>query len=185
MSATTIQINKGNLLTQQRGIMVHGCNCLGAMGAGFAKYLSDLYPDVKSAYERYHKAVGLKLGDVLFVRPTDWAKEGQALPLAGQEFAHTTQLPSELVIANAMTQFATGGARDGKPDIDYDALSEAFERIAPVARKTGLPVHFPLIGCGLAGGTWDQVAPRIEAALGPDVQKTLWVDERAAATLGL
>ena len=53
-------------------------------------------------------------------------------------------------------------------------LEAAFGRIRMLARDTGLPVHFPLIGCGLAHGTWEEVSKRIELGLGPNIEKVLW-----------
>ena len=68
-----------------------------------------------------------------------------------------------------------GGAKYGRPDVDYPAIERAFQAIGAFARETGLPVHFPLIGCGLAGGKWERVAPLIEAGLGASVPATLWL----------
>jgi len=171
-----IQIERGDLLSQERGILVHGCNCLGVMGAGFALALARKYPSVKAAYVRYHRQVGLKLGDVLFVRPAGGKMDiAGGLPLPGQEFAVAQELPPELVIANAMTQQEVGGYKVGRVDLDYEALSQCFETVRRVAHVYSLPVIFPMIGCGLAGGSWEKVAPRIEKALGPDVEKVLWI----------
>jgi hypothetical protein len=73
-----------------------------------------------------------------------------------------------------MTQFDTAKGPDDVV-VDYDAVSAAFSRIKLLARDTGLPVHFPLIGCGLANGNWGEVSKRIEESLGNDIEKHLWI----------
>lgn len=169
-----MKIVEGDILSLQSGILVHGCNCLGVMGAGIARLIKEKWPGVYKAYRQVHEQQGLYLGDVVAVGRPEWARphpgKNRSVPL------HFTapELPPELVVANAMTQ---DGVRQeaGERVVDYDALSAAFARIKLMARDTGMEVHFPLIGCGLAGGRWQDVAERIEQALGSDVPKTLWV----------
>ena len=160
----------GNLLAVERGILVHGCNCLGMMGSGVARLIRDKWTGVYLAYREEHQFKGLKLGDVQFI--------GSALLTRPERetrhlYKAILQLPEDLIVANAMTQFDCGN----DPDVvyvDYDAVFAAFARIRLVARDTGLPVHFPLIGCGLANGKWEQVSQLIETALGNDVEAILW-----------
>lgn len=164
----TISSRKGNLLTLDAGILVHGCNCHGVMGGGIAKLIRDKWPDVYQAYKKHQRAVGLRLGDVNFVASSSFA----GTPLEQHVHALTPQLPPGVIVANAMTQQDYGNDPN-KVYVSYDAISAAFARIGLVARNAGLAVHFPLIGCGLAKGKWEDVEPRIEAALG-DVPSQLW-----------
>lgn len=164
----SISTRKGNLLTLDAGILVHGCNCHGVMGGGIAKLIRDKWPSVYKAYKDHQKAVGLRLGDVNFVASSSFG----GTPMEKHVHALSQELPAGVIVANAMTQQDFGG----NPDVvyvSYDAISAAFSRIALVARSAGLAVHFPLIGCGLANGKWDAVAPRIETALG-EVPGQLW-----------
>lgn len=155
---STIQERRDNLLTLTEGILVHGCNAQGVMGSGFAKGLRAKYPGAFTAYKHKYDRRGLAVGEVVYYEPP-------MLPGA-----------PKLVIANAITQKFYG--RD--PNIlyvSYDGLERCFEDIGKLARQTGLAVHFPLIGAGLANGKWEEIAPRIERALGPDVDKHLWIYE--------
>ena len=164
-----MQQQVGNILSLQEGILVHGCNCQGVMGGGIAKLIRDKWPAVYNAYRTYHSKVGLRLGDVVNVGHLHWRGERKA---SRHLFDVHETLPERLIVVNAMTQDDFG--RDpGRVYVDYDGIEAAFSRIAILARDTGLPVHFPLIGCGLAQGKWDEVAQRIEKAL-PGVEKTLW-----------
>ena len=117
-------------------VIVHGCNCFGAMGAGIAKVIAATFPQALAADLATPKGDRAKLGTI------SWADCGG------------------VTVVNAYTQFHWRGTG---PLADYDAISSAFTEVArrfPTAR-----VGYPLIGAGLAGGDWSQIAPRIEAAL--------------------
>jgi O-acetyl-ADP-ribose deacetylase (regulator of RNase III) len=55
-------------------------------------------------------------------------------------------------------------AGNPKP-IKYDALKECLEKAGSEMSKFNCSVHIPRIGCGLAGGTWEEVEPIIEQEL--------------------
>jgi O-acetyl-ADP-ribose deacetylase (regulator of RNase III) len=155
---TTIKEVEGSILTLKNGIIVHGCNSKGKMNSGIAKSIRLMYPGAHRVYEQEFHKNGLFLGKVIYYRHPASA-DG-----------------SRIVIANAITQEKYG--RDKNiVYVDYPTISTCFEDIARTARIMELPVHFPLIGCGLANGKWPQVSERIEAALGPDIDKTLWIYE--------
>lgn len=153
---TMIQVHIGNLLNVQRGVIVHGCNALGIMGSGVALAIHQRFPGVYAAYRSRTKAGPWTLGEVQFV---------MVQAVAGR--------PS-LVVANAITQWNVA-RRAGEVVVDYEAISKAFRTVGEYARTHRLPVHFPLIGCGLAGGQWREVQPRIEQALPAEVPAHLWV----------
>jgi O-acetyl-ADP-ribose deacetylase (regulator of RNase III) len=163
--------NIGDILEVQEGIVVHGCNCQGVMGSGIAHSIRSRWPAVYEEYKRRHSVAGLFPGDVCFVSHPQLLESS---PILNQHIhGTTTQLPPRLVVANAMTQFEFG--RDStRIYVDYDAVSAAFARIAIVARDSGLSIHFPLIGCGLANGQWSRVAQCIQAAVPHDANLTLW-----------
>lgn len=146
----------GDLLSVERGILVHGCNSIGLMGAGLALAVKNKFPDAFKAYQQCHRSAKLRLGQIIPVR-----------------IGGLTGDP-KLFIVNAITQ---NGIAKYKGDVvvDYDAISTAFQDIYELATSTGLPVHFPLIGCGLAGGSWPLVSDIIEQELGPHIEKHLWV----------
>jgi O-acetyl-ADP-ribose deacetylase (regulator of RNase III) len=158
-----MQVVTGNLLSIDRGIIVHGCNCLGVMGAGVARLIVDKYPEVYGAYISLYEEGKLQLGTIQIC-------SGQEFHMNHHVDAICSTLPPSLIIVNAMTQLDVG---THKVQVDYDAISACFARVKLLARDTKLPVYFPLIGCGLAGGDWQEVAPRIDTALGPDIESIL------------
>ena len=149
---SSIQAHVGDLLAVPRGLLVHGCNAQGVMGAGVAKFVRLRYPLAYRLYRERFDTEGLTLGEIIPV-----VVEG------------TPEAPVK-VIVNAITQDAYGTDRI---QVDYAALAQCFRHVGELARRSQLEVHFPLIGCGLAGGSWDRVAPLIEQGLA-GVPAHLW-----------
>ncbi|KRS11014.1 phosphatase [Roseovarius atlanticus] len=124
----------------QFDVLVHGCNCFHTMGAGIAKIIAKEFPAAAQADMETPKGDRAKLGTI----------------------SHATVECDghSLTIVNAYTQFDHSGHGQ---KVDYNALQSAFEAVArefPEAR-----IGYPLIGAGLAGGDWDEIAPRIDTAL--------------------
>jgi len=152
----TIQKHVGDLLAVDRGIIVHGCNAKGVMGSGVALAVRRKYPQAYAAYRKTYLEAGLRIGQIIPVVLTRDSKG------------------PTLILVNAITQEFYGTDRRY---VDYDGLARCFEQVAELARAHALrDVHFPLIGCGLAGGDWREVAPRIETAL-EGLNAHLWVLE--------
>jgi O-acetyl-ADP-ribose deacetylase (regulator of RNase III) len=147
-----IQTHRGNMLDVARGLLVHGCNARGSMGKGIALAIKERFPAAFDIYRRQHETSGLRLGTITVAHIADG-----------------------LLIVNAVTQDRWHHPDPSVVLVDYDAVERAFQHVRTTALKEGLGVHFPLIGCGLARGKWSEVAPRIERALGPEVDKHLWL----------
>ncbi len=117
-------------------VIVHGCNCFHAMEAGIARAIAARYPAALTADRATPHGARAKLGTI------------------------STADTGRFTIVNAYTQFHWDGP---PPLVDLDALSRAFETIA--ARFPSARIGYPLIGAGLAGGHWPDIAPRIDTAL--------------------
>lgn len=138
----------GNLLTLAKegrfDLIVHGCNCLCAMGKGIALDIKNQFPEAYAADRATVRGDRTKLGT--------YSK-------AVIERPNVT-----FTIVNAYTQFDYRG----KPDTvnaDYDAIDQVFARIAQDF-SANLRIGYPLIGAGLAGGDWTLIEPMIERHLG-------------------
>lgn len=141
--------------TQPQGdgliMLVHICNNIGLWGAGFTAALSHRWPQSEKSfnawYDLYHSVLDpdKMLGTTLFVN-----------------------LAPKLQLANMVAQDGVG--RHNIP-IRYNALRTCLECVAKSTSPSpheGIPaasVHMPRIGCGLAGGRWEEVAPIIEQTL--------------------
>jgi O-acetyl-ADP-ribose deacetylase (regulator of RNase III) len=51
------------------------------------------------------------------------------------------------------------------PPIRYEAVEKCLEKLADEALKLNASIHMPRIGCGLAGGKWEEIEPIIEKIL--------------------
>jgi O-acetyl-ADP-ribose deacetylase (regulator of RNase III) len=143
--------HKGDLLSVEKGIIVHGCNAQGVMGSGVARLIRDKYPTAYTLYRSTYESRGLKVGEVIYLRVNE-----------------------NLMIANAITQQNFGG--DPRVVyVNYERLRDCFSDVAKLASLTSLPVHFPLIGCGLANGDWNVVSKIIDEAMPDPIEKHLWV----------
>jgi O-acetyl-ADP-ribose deacetylase (regulator of RNase III) len=116
----------GDILTANRGVIVHQVNLSGSMGAGIARSIRDKWPEVEAKYMAWISSGKARIGDVLFV-----------------------QVGDELYVANLAGQFGYGRGRQTV----YEAYDYALPTIRDFATQRSLPILIPdLIGAGLAGG---------------------------------
>ena len=144
-----IKYVKGNLLDAKEGIIAHGCNAQGVMGAGVALAIKNKWPVAFQTYADWYSNFGLELGQVI------WADVDDKL------------------IANCITQ-ETYGRQDGKVYVDYDAIRICMKNIRigggiiPLGTTDKSPlanVAMPKIGAGLGGGDWNKIEKIIENEL--------------------
>ena len=133
---------KGNLIHVNEGIIVHGCNAQGVMGAGVALTIKKKYPECYKTYEEHVFNNQDLLGTIAWHRVNE-----------------------KLLIANAITQEFVG---THQRQVDYEAVAKCFEQVYAVAIKEGCQVFFPKIGAGLGGGNWNVLSTIIENVLGSD-----------------
>jgi len=136
-------------------IIVHGCNAQGVMGGGIALQIKNLYP---RAFAAYRKHLERCLEDGCYDEKV----------LGGGVLV---DVRNNLHIANMITQNKFG---TDKRQANYEAIAHAFELVAKSSDEHGLPIHYPMIGAGLAGGNWTIISTIINETLG-DRDHTLWV----------
>lgn len=149
-----IQTIYGNILDEKRGIIVHGCNTCGVMGAGIALQIKNRYPD---AYRDYY----LKCNQTIDKRS-----------LLGNIVI--TKITSDLYIVNAFTQVNYGRYHFWN-DENYEAIHSVFTKVNPLAFELSLPILFPMIGSGLGGGDFVIIRDIIERSLSSKIEKKLFV----------
>lgn len=120
-------------------IIVHVCNDVGGWGKGFVMAISKKWKDPEINYR-------------------EWAKSGQNFDLGEVQFV---QVEPTIWIANLIGQRDIKKGKDGTPPIRYGAIRKGLAKVSVFAREISASVHMPRIGCGLAGGTWDQVEPAL------------------------
>ncbi len=146
-----MNVVSGNLITlAERGlfdVIIHGCNCYCAMGAGIALDIKNQYPDAYQADLDTEKGDSNKLGTFSYHQYPKEANENYGL--------------YGLVVVNAYTQFLYGRGLQA----DYESIDAVFKIIGQTNRNTDIRIAYPRIGAGLAGGDWNHISQIIDKRL--------------------
>lgn len=122
---------KGDLLSLFRegkfDVIAHGCNCFIAMGAGIAYQVATQFPEAVVADKNF------------VIPPGDMNRLG----------TFSMVQTKEGIILNAYTQFKPG------KNLSKEALIMNLAKIGQLFK--GKKIGLPLIGCGIAGGDWEEV----------------------------
>lgn len=164
-----INIEVGNIVQSvKHGVIIQQVNAQGVMRSGVAKDIREKWPAVWDEYTK-------------FVGPA-YTQKDSGLHLLGKIIP--VQVDESLWVVNVIGQ-QFFGREEGRRYTSYDALDSAFTKVQEWALETAwsidsnwyterLPIHFPLIGCGLGGGRWTVVSAIIEHRL-PAFRKNLWM----------
>lgn len=124
-------------------IIVHICNDIGGWGKGFVLAISKRWVEPEKQYREWYKFKDkFALGEVQFV-----------------------QVENDIWVANVIGQHKISKDEHGNPPIRYDAIAEGLKKVGDFAEEIQASIHMPRIGCGLAGGTWDNIEPLIDENL--------------------
>jgi len=135
-------------------IIAHICNDVGAWGKGFVVAISKRWPEPEADYRRWYSE-----------------RDKRDFALGAVRLVH---VDVDISVANMVAQ------RDirrtsGSPPIRYDALRDCLRTLAGIADSRHASVHMPRIGCGLAGGEWNEIEPIIRSELSArDIQVTVY-----------
>lgn len=144
-----MKIIKGDLLqladAGEFDVIVHGCNCFCAMGAGIALQIKTKYLEAYLADKETEQGDKKKLGSYS---------------------SHT--YPNGLTVVNAYTQYMPG-YNDLREN--YAAIDLVMKKI--VVDFQGKRIGLPLIGAGLAGGDWNIIRDIIKTNLKDKVDYTI------------
>lgn len=135
-------------------VIIHGCNCMWAMGAGIAKGIKATFPEAYEADCATPKGERGKLGTISTARIE---RNGRVL-----------------TVVNAYTQFHWRGK---KPLADYDAIRFTTREVAQ--GFAGQRIGYPRIGAGMAGGDWDRIAKIIDEELASQDHTLVEYDPKA------
>ena len=131
---------QGNILKDLSNltILAHQTNCRGVMGAGIAKQIARLYPEVNVAQRKMYKDGLQRLGAAQFIKVND----------------------GKLTIANL---YAQKGFRSfpWQRLTNYDALRQCLRTLLQHMSDSDR-LGMPKIGAGLGGGDWGVIAEIIE-----------------------
>lgn len=146
-----IELTHGNLLDAEADALVNTVNCVGVMGKGLALQFKQAFPENFRVYERACRAGEVRPGHMLTVS--------------------TGKLSGPKYIVNFPTKrHWKGSSRIEDIDAGLHALAQEIHRLGIKS------VAVPPLGCGNGGLCWEDVRPRIEAALEqlPEVRVLLY-----------
>lgn len=124
-------------------VIAHGCNCFCTMGAGIAPQMAKAFKA-----DMFPKEYAIYRGDINKLGTIDYL----------QLVEH-----NNLIVVNAYTQFDMTGRREGKVDLDYEALTLCMRKMNHLFK--GKHIGLPKIGSHLAGGDWNIIKNIIQAEL--------------------
>ncbi|WP_315053110.1 macro domain-containing protein [Chryseobacterium indoltheticum] len=134
--ATNPQI-KGNK------IIIHICNDIGGWGKGFVMAISKRWKKPENEYRKWFQSgENFNLGEIQMV-----------------------QVEEDVWICNMIGQHTTVTNSKGIAPIRYEAVEKGLNKLIDEALQLNASVHMPRIGCGLAGGKWEEIEPIIETTL--------------------
>lgn len=142
-----IRFGSGDIMhrPQSYGVLAHGCNALGVMGAGVALQIAKKWPKVAEEYRNIcgrNRIMQVKL-------------LGRAIvcdPLAPEVLGDVTEhLAMDPLIANLVTQPIPGPFARG------DYISKAMQELRGFNKKAQASICMPAIGAGLGGLSWNGV----------------------------
>lgn len=112
-------------------VIIHGCNCFHTMGAGIAGQIAERFPQAVVA-DRDNSAYG----DVM-------------------KLSNNTMVDIDgKLIVNLYSQYLPG------KNLDKNALLLGFWKLSKVLDPKAR-IGIPAIGCGIAGGDWEELGPLI------------------------
>jgi O-acetyl-ADP-ribose deacetylase (regulator of RNase III) len=134
-------------------IVAHVCNDIGAWGAGVSGAIGRRWPKAERMYRDWFAGRLTTEGGAPFPRP--------ALGML-----QLVRVGGDLWVANLIAQHGVRRAGDNGPrPLRLGALENALAKLAGSARERGASVHCPRLGCGLAGGTWEEIEPMLQRTL--------------------
>lgn len=141
-----IQYLKGDATDPQKDgnkIIAHICNDIGGWGKGFVLAISKKWKYPEKEYRNWFKSdINFNLGEIQLVK-----------------------VESEIWIANMIGQHKVITNSQGVPPIRYKAVEQCLEKLSIEALRLKASIHIPMIGCGLAGGKWEEIEPIIGRTL--------------------
>lgn len=164
MPCGKIKYKVGNLITAAQSgevnVIGHGCNCMNTMKSGIGPKIAEAFPEAWRADQATRRGDRHKLGTF------------------SEAFAG-----NNLLIYNLYSQYTFTGRREGKMDLDYEALRSALGMMSASLHakcrilgmtEEDLQIGLPKIGAGLAGGSWPIIYRMIEEQL-KDFDITVYV----------
>lgn len=129
--------------TKGNKIIAHICNDMGGWGKGFVLAISRKWKQPEKQYR-------------------DWFKNGDRFNLGEIQMV---EVESDIWVCNMIRQHKIKTSSNDVPPIRYEEVEKCLEKLSYEALNLNAGIHMPRIGCGLAGGKWEEIEPILEKTL--------------------
>jgi len=147
--------------------IVHVCNDIAVWGAGFVLALSRRFGNAGGSPEACYREWARKKvwpSSILVAQDvvaSSVVPSGASVRIASFELGQVqfVQVADDLYVANMIAQHDVG-FKSGQIPLRYDMLRECLIKVYSAIdeiKAFTMTVHMPRIGCGLAGGNWNDV----------------------------
>ena len=143
-------------------IIAHVCNDIGGWGRGFVMAISNKWKRPEKEYRNWAMAKTFRPNEWVEVQHMNNSDDESSFELGHVQFV---KVEEDIWIANMIAQRDVRKSKDGTPPIRYDAVRKSLARVSAFAKRQQASVHMPRIGCGLAGGKWEEIEPLINEQL--------------------
>jgi O-acetyl-ADP-ribose deacetylase (regulator of RNase III) len=124
-------------------IIAHICNDIGGWGKGFVLAISKKWKDPEKQYRAWYDSnENFVLGKIQLV-----------------------QVERYIYVANMIGQRGIRKTGSNTSPIRYEAVENCLIKLSEKAIELNASIHMPRIGCGLAGGKWENIEPLIKKNL--------------------
>ena len=157
-----IKIVDGDLLQANVPLIAHQTNCLGVMGAGIAKVIKNKWPNVYTQYKDFCKDFNYSRG-LLGLSQICKTKD-TPIKYVANLFGEYSYTESATPYENRHTNYYA---------LEIALLALKADCIAYGIKEIGIPYK---LGCGLAGGNWDNVVyPILQKLFENNPEITLYI----------
>lgn len=154
-----------------QNLILHIGNDEGYWGKGFVLAITrrfGRYPE--QCYRNWHDRKPIEKGGKLIFLEEGEFNSGEC-KLGNVQY---TKVEERLFVATMISQRSIRRNSLGNPPIRYDALVKCLTHVRDFCKFNkqnadpdfGWTIHMPRIGCGEAGGKWEQVEPIVKRELG-------------------
>jgi O-acetyl-ADP-ribose deacetylase (regulator of RNase III) len=131
-------------------VIVHVCNDLGAWGAGVSGAIGRRWPKAERLYRLWAASRKLPAHENNF----------PSFELGNIQIVQVGAAGADIRVVNLIGQNGLRSRANPHP-VRYDAIREGLRKLVEIGNvdNEDTIVHMPMIGCGLAGGRWEDVRP--------------------------
>lgn len=126
--------------------IVHVCNDLGGWGAGFVIAVTKAFGKGPETSYRL------------------WSREVEEFRLGKIQIV---EVNPDISVVNMIAQSGYQTEENLHP-LNLKALQICLKQVYKITKGENITVHMPRIGCGLAGGTWEEIEPIIKKTMTVD-----------------